>query len=62
MSPMTESSNSFTADELTFDFTPAQAQAIRAYVSRCEREFLRSLTEKIAMGELKQMFAPPVAR
>jgi hypothetical protein len=53
---------SASADELTFEFTPDQARAIRAYVSRRERELLRSLTEKIAMGELKQMFAPPVAR
>lgn len=30
-------------DELTFDFTLEQAAAIRAYVARCEREFLRSL-------------------
>lgn len=32
-------------DELTFEFTPAQAAAIRAYVARCEREFLQSLRE-----------------
>jgi hypothetical protein len=37
-------------DELTFEFTPAQSAAIRAYVARCEREFLQSLREDVRQG------------
>ena len=36
-------------DELTFELTPAQAAAVRAYVARCEREFLRSLREDTSL-------------
>jgi hypothetical protein len=45
-------------DELTFDFTPAQAQAIRAYVARCEREFLRSLRASDRRWMTEQKPAP----
>lgn len=41
-------------DELTLEFTPSQATAIRAYVARCEREFLQLLRQDHAIKAFMQ--------
>jgi len=40
----------FSADELTFEFTPAQARAVRAYVERREQELLVKLADQARRG------------